>query len=146
MAWGKAGTKTLTSAGDSVDIGTITASKTMNTMFHVINNGSTTDGTLRFNNISSASYPNRWSNNEGTENTSTTLTYSLAGYWGSEDSLSINYISNVSGKEKLNIMFAVGRGSSGVSGVPNRRSGVGKFTEKWEAEQKLQIQEKFTTE
>jgi len=129
MAWNKLGSTTLGSAGDSVDIGTITANETMNTMFHVINNGSTTDGTLRFNNNSSANYPNRWCNNGGTENTSTTLTYSLAGYWGSEDSLGINYICNVSGKEKLNIMYSVARGSAGAGNYPNRRESVGKFTE-----------------
>jgi hypothetical protein len=129
MAWGKAGSTTLTSAGDSVDIGTITASKTMNTMFHVINNGSTTDGTLRFNNNSSANYPSRWSNNGGSENTATNHTYTLAGYWGSEDTLGINYICNVSGEEKLSIMYAVARGTAGAGNAPNRREAVGKFTE-----------------
>ena len=129
MVWGKAGSTTLSSAGDSVDIGTITASETMNTMFHVINNGSTTDGTLRFNNNSSANYPSRWSNNGGSENTATNHTYTLAGYWGSEDTLGINYICNVSGEEKLSIMFAVARGSATASGAPNRREAVGKFTE-----------------
>jgi hypothetical protein len=129
MAWGKAGSTTLSSAGDSVDIGTITASETMNTMFHVINNGSTTDGTLRFNNNSSANYPSRWSNNGGSENTATNHTYTLAGYWGSEDTLGINYICNVSGEEKLSIMHAVARGTAGAGNAPNRREAVGKFTE-----------------
>ena len=68
-------------------------------------------------------------NNGGSENTATNHTYTLAGYWGSEDTFGINYICNVSGKEKLSIMFAVARGTATAGYAPNRREAVGKFTE-----------------
>ena len=85
MAWIKAGTTTLTSAGDDITISNTTSNKFNQFLMHTIESVRTTmlvrvgNGSLD----SGSNYARRYNANGGSEGT-TTSTTSLSGHWNGE--------------------------------------------------------------
>ncbi len=130
MAWGKAGSDTLSSAGDTLTTGTFTSSKFNQVMTHKIPSGATqTDIQLGNTTIDSGNnYSYRWSEDGGSDQT-TTGTSKIAHdvfFNSTIDTFMINYIVNISSEEKLAISFHVGE-TSGSGTPPHRSELVGKW-------------------
>ena len=126
MAWGKAGSDTLTASGDLMTITNLTASKFNVFLSHAIASGQTEPVTT-FNNDTSTNYAYRYTT-DGSGNFTGSST-SLFLYTGSntKDNLSLMYTFNIAGEEKLCIYWAVGANTAGAGTAPNRREFVGKW-------------------
>ena len=128
MAWGKAGSTTLSSAGDNIDSGTITASKINQILSHEIASGNTT-AQFTFNGSTGNEYASRWSNNGGSENVYGTQS-SFDGYLSSStayDIFNLIFNSSIVGEEKLSMMYTVDSGGSGAGNAPQRAQLVSKY-------------------
>jgi hypothetical protein len=128
MVWIKAGTTTLSSAGDNIDSGTITANKFNQTLSHEIASGNTT-AQFTFNGSTGSEYASRWSNNGGSENVYGTQS-SFDGYLSSStayDIFNLIFNSSIVGEEKLSMMFTVDTGGSGAGNAPQRAELVSKY-------------------
>ena len=126
MAWGKAGSDTLTASGDLMTITNLTASKFNVFLSHAIASGQTEPVTT-FNNDTSTNYAYRYTT-DGSGNFTGSST-SLFLYTGSntKDNLSLMYTFNIAGEEKLCIYWAVGANTAGAGTAPSRREFVGKW-------------------
>ena len=124
MVWGKAGSTTLASAGDDLDITSMTASKFNQILYHTIASGAT-DGRITYNNNTNGVYCRRGSNNGGTDFVASGTAYAESTHTTATDKFSVSYLCS-SGAEKLQILHYVDQGSVGVY-VPNRLEFVFKF-------------------
>ena len=128
MAWAKAGSTTLTSAGDDLDITGMTASKFNMIMIRTLRTGTGTSHNKRWlttlDNNTATDYCWRSSYNNGTDSTSSINQANIDFCDRSEDEseeFGVIYGCNITGEEKLFYMpqrtgvFVVG---SSVSGVP----------------------------
>lgn len=134
MVWGKAGSTTLSSAGDAYEL-TITSSKTFQILDHTIPSGSTGQQ-INFNNDTTTSYALRYSGNGGTDGTSVNRT-SINHEWDQTrlDRFVMDYWSDVSGEETLGISFSVYNDSTGAGSAPSR------FKEVWKWDDTSQVTE-----
>ena len=127
MTWAKAGSTTLGSAGDTIDVSGFTASKFNNHLTHAIDNGSNIGTTLTLDGVGGTSYALRYSENgsEGTRinQASWILRFNV------KDQFDVGYISNITGKEKLMIGWHIARATAGAGTAPNRSEFVGKFVQ-----------------
>jgi len=121
MAWAKAGTTTLGSAGDDLDITSMTANKFNQFLVHTLNTGGTSKHNFTFDNNDNTDYARRRSYNGAADSTDTSQVQ--IEYLGDEasDRFEVIYGSNITSEEKLNIHFAI-TGST----VPNRAEAVSK--------------------
>ena len=126
MAWGKLGSTTLGSAGDDLDITSMTASKFNQILYHTIPSGAT-DGRITYNNNSNSVYARRGSNNGGTDFTATGVAYAESTHTTATDKFSVSYLCSISGEEKLQILSYVDYGTAGAGTAPNRLEFVFKF-------------------
>ena len=128
MAWGKAGSTTLGTAGDNVSV-TCTASINNQILFHKINDTSSgVNPNLTFNSDSGSNYTQRNCTNGGSESTlvnQAKLEFTNAGV--TPTSFVVGYTLNVEGEEKLNILFDVEEKTAGANNAPNRIE----HTSKW---------------
>ena len=124
MVWGKAGSTTV-SSGDDCDITSMTASTFNQIITNVITSGNTF-GRLRYNDDSGNLYHRRGSSNGGSdftgqateiENTHDTVT----------DKLTVSYLYDISGEEKLQILFYMDNATNGAGNAPNRMEFVFKY-------------------
>ena len=124
MVWSKLGSTTV-SSGDDCDITSMTASTNSQIITSVITSGSTY-GRLLFNDESGSVYHRRGSSNGGAdftgqateiENTHDTAT----------DKFTVSYLCDISGEEKLLILFYMDYGASGAGTAPNRMEFVFKY-------------------
>lgn len=130
MAWGKAGSTTLTGAGDTITVSGITASKFNQTLSHVIQTTSNIRMATRVGNGSidtGSNYANRSSENGTSEATATSQTYHKNSGSVSSDMFTINYAFNIATKEKLFISHNVVRSTAGAGTAPQRMESVGKW-------------------
>ena len=128
MVWQKLGTDTLTVAGDEITTGTVVESKVFQTMAHYINSGAV-EAQFHLNDVNSGTpYAFRYSTDGGADTTAASRNYLAFGdYTGSDDSsFGINYFSNVTTEEKLDVGFVIRNGTAGAGNVPGRVEMVGK--------------------
>lgn len=127
MAWGKAGSTTLSSGSDTITLSGMTASK-----FNMIIGHSlwSTFGGVRIvcNNDTTNQYCERRAINNGTDGQ--VLNTSNIDFWADNtkyDSIHTGYFSNINGEEKLFIGLIAAQGSTAVSVLPDMREVVGKY-------------------
>ena len=128
MAWAKAGSTTLGSAGDNVSV-TGTASKFNQILFHKINDSSSgVNPNLTFNSDSGSNYTQRNSTNGGSDGTlvnQAKLEFTNSGV--TPTSFVVGYSINISANEKLNMIFDVEEKTAGAGTAPNRIEHVSKW-------------------
>ena len=128
MAWGKAGTTTLSSAGDSVSSGTFTASKCNQSMTHISDVGGQLAVDMRFNSDTGNNYAFRRNNDGGTDATTAPSSHiTLHSSEVTEDLFSNLFIINISSDEKLVIGRTIQNHTVGASNTPKRKEFVGKW-------------------
>jgi len=130
MAWGKAGSTTLTTTGDTITASGITSSETNQTLSHVIQTTTNIRMATRVGNGSidtGSNYANRSSENGGADSTATSQTYHKNSGSVASDMFAINYAVNVATEEKLFISFNVVRSTAGAGTAPQRMESVGKW-------------------
>jgi|21_taG_2_1085346.scaffolds.fasta_scaffold47398_2 hypothetical protein len=124
MAWIKAGTTTLGSAGDSISLSGLSG-KFLQTILHTIDSGAGITGQMQFNSDTASNYADRVSNSGGGDVTHN-LTYMIVDA-ASADCFHISYLLNIATEEKLQIGFSVDQSSTGAGTAPVRREIVGKW-------------------
>ena len=111
MAWERLSHVALSSAGDTISSGTITAKKNLKVILHLTSTGGNVNPSLRFNSDSGSNYVIRDSDSGGTDDTQTGQTgirLSQGGHGGNDGIFYANFaITNVSDKEKLCIGHGV---------------------------------------
>ena len=126
MAWSKNGTTTLSSAGDTVTVSSLTASDFNVFLFHGLSSGAITIN-LNMDNNSASDYALRENTNGTGESTKTNLTTLEALLQtSSSDGFVVMYCANIDGEEKLLISNSIRNNTAGASNAPNRREIVGK--------------------
>ena len=125
MAWGKAGSDTLTSASSSMDSGTMTASKTNQILIHWDNSGSISSSDFRLNDVSSNSYAHRNSTDGGADSTSVSQN-GIDLHRNDIPAFSVLYMVDISGEEKLLIESNI-HATTGAGNAPSRVELVGKY-------------------
>ena len=130
MPWNKLSSTTLTTTGDSIDSGTITAS-TFNTIIgHVISSSTDINRLSRFNGDTGNNYQNRYSSNGGADATSTSGPTMFTNSTGAQyNEFGVAFFADLSGEEKMLISHAVGdSASTGAGTAPDRRDTISKWT------------------
>jgi len=124
MAWGKAGSTTLTATGNNV-----TVSSLPNNTFGMVMGSHNAGGTsIRLNEDSSANkYAVRRDPNGTGDSTNVNLTNGYLTDTRSNPHFNVTYFCNISGEEKLWINDNAGQSSSGAGTAPIREEGVGKY-------------------
>ena len=120
MAWAKAGTTTLESAGDNLDITSFTASTFNNILAHYSPTGGDAQNLTTFNNISTASYARRKSTNGGSDYSNGSETSINNSYQTDDDHFYVMYGADITGEEKLFIEQLIDTGGSGAGNAPDR--------------------------
>jgi len=133
MAWGKAGSTTLSSAGDDMTVTIGTTSKSNTFMCHGLFGGSgTVQHALRFDGLSSSIYSARFAEdgaNDVSQVNQSVINCSPTAPAVSENSFMIGSTISISGQEKLfmgNIVFNSG---NGTGNPPSRAKLTGKSTD-----------------
>ena len=128
MAWGKAGSTTLSSDGDTVDVTGLSNNNTIMILFHRITSGNSR-GELTFNGDTGSNYADRYNVNGGSENVDTNRSnWNFQHYNMPNDSFWVGHFVNIASEEKLGIGLLIGEGSAGAGNAPNR----GETVYKWE--------------
>jgi len=130
MAWGKAGSTTLSVTGtdNKISTGTITPNKFDVVIHHGFPSGADTMRWIRMNNTSTGSnYARRYSSNYGGSDTTQGSQNEINTGVGDGDNFNIVYHCNIVGEEKLLIISCVNSTSSGAGAVPQSNELVGKF-------------------
>lgn len=127
MAWGKNGTPhTLGSAGDTLQITDLTATKFNQFMIHTLTTAGTIKHNFRFDNNSNNDYSRRRSNNGDSESADTDQPQIEYFGDGASDKFEIVYSCNTSGREKLNIHCLANQNAVGAANHPDRAEAVSK--------------------
>jgi len=125
MAWGKAGSTTLESAGDDLDITSMTANDFNQFIVHSLTSGNMKHN-FRFDDNSGSVYARgRSYNSAGKSNDSSQAQIEYHGD-ASEDRFEVIYGINLTGEEKLQIHHCITQGASGAGTAPNRSLAVSK--------------------
>ena len=127
MTWGKAGSTTLSSAGDAMTISGMTANDSYVYLFHAPANGSY-NTIINFDNDSGTKYTERKSANGGADSTAVSQTDFNTGDGTNSDGFHFGYIVDVSGEETLIIDWWNRANTAGAGNAPYRGENVGKFT------------------
>lgn len=126
MAWGKAGSTTLSSSADDCDVIGMTKSNFNQAMFHKILTGSNASITGTLNNNTSSVYSRRGSDNGGGDFTSSGANWNLQRL-DTSDEFDVIYLADISGEETLGIMWNISRSTAGAGTAPERKEQVLKF-------------------
>ena len=127
MAWGKAGSTTLDSAGNDVDITSLSESKTRMIMSHMINSGAC-QNKVTFNDTGSGKYATRNQYNDDNDSTENQQNKDFIPHWDGNDNSTtpqfvVSFLCDVEGAEKLGMYWAIDESSS----APKSRKMVYKF-------------------
>ena len=126
MVWGKAGSDTLTSTGDDIDITSMTASKFNMIIFHKLASGDA-DPDMTFNNDSTSKYAIRYNQDGASDGTGTSGSNISARVTADDDEFFIQYVCSISGEEKLGIGFNCARNTAGAGNTTRRMEFVFKY-------------------
>ena len=130
MAWGKAGSTTLTTTGDTITVSDTTASDFNQTLSHVIQTSGNIRMATRVGNGSidtGSNYANGSSENGGAKSNATSQTYHKNSGSVASDMFTINYAVNIATEEKLFISHNIVRSTAGAGTAPQRMNSVGKW-------------------
>ena len=124
MVWGKAGSTTLSSASATIDVSSLSNNKCLTVLTDKISGG---DSVVRYrlNSDTGSNYARRYSENGGSDGTSTSTTFMCSGY--EKDGFGIGYIVNISNEEKLLIYNDVDSNTAGAGNAPRRVEEVAKW-------------------
>jgi len=133
MAWGKAGSTTLTGAGDTITISDQTSTKFNTSMYSGSGSGGAVQWRRRYGNSTidtGSNYADRYSTNGGTDSTTTSQSsiFAMNSGAGVHFMMHIDYTINISSEEKLTILHVMWQGASGATNAPERAECVGKWT------------------
>jgi hypothetical protein len=122
MVWGKAGSTTLTSAGDDVDITSLAESTNRMIMSHMINSGAC-QNKVTFNDTGSSKYATRNEYNDDAD--STQINQNFIPHWDGNDNASndqfvVSFLSDIDGEEKLGLYWGIDRGTAGANTIRSR--------------------------
>jgi len=127
MAWGKAGSVTLTGTGDVMTISNLNGSKFNQYMIHEIDTGGATNK-ITYNNDTGTKYSNRFSDigsEGGVTNQSNSGTHNVA---NAGDSFTNGYFVAISGEEILAMDWTIDEWTAGSGYSPKRKELVWKST------------------
>ena len=122
MVWGKAGSTTLTSAGDDVDITSLAEGTNRMIMSHMINSGAC-QNKVTFNDTGSSKYASRNEYNDDAD--STQVNQNFVPHWDGNDNASndqfvVSFLSDIDGEEKLGLYWGIDRGTAGTNTIRSR--------------------------
>ena len=127
MVWGKNGTPhTLGSAGDTLQITDLTATKFNQFMIHTLTTAGTIKHNFRFDNNSNTDYSRTRSNNGAADSPDTNQPQIEYFGDGASDKFEIVYSCNTSGREKLNIHCLANQNAVGAANHSDRAEAVSK--------------------
>jgi hypothetical protein len=128
MAWGLAGKKTITSAGDDINVTSIPDSNTNTTLLHIIGTGGTNEADITFNGVVSQSYTDRRSVNYGADTAQVDQNNfrACANAISNDNKFMVMYCSDVAGECKLCTWNSVS--GEGSATQPASFNQAGKFT------------------
>ena len=127
--WEELASVELSSAGDTLDSGTITAKKYLWIQGYCKNTGGDIRPTFQFNSDTGSNYANRGSNNGGSDTTNTgvgRMYLSDSANQGVPIFFNI-FVVNNSANEKLCMAHIIDQGTAGAGNAPNRYESVGKW-------------------
>ena len=108
MVWAKAGSDTLSSAGDTLTVSGMTASKFNIFLEHEIATGNIDNPKWTFNNNTNSVYADRVQTNGAADATSTNQTGVIVNLGNAAwDRFTVGYVCSISGEEKLLIFASV---------------------------------------
>ena len=121
MAWGKAGSDTLTGTGDLMTITDLPANLSNFFISHTLASGQT-EPLITFNNDTGSNYAYRYSSDGGSDSTQTSgsnvFTHTAS---NTTDNSWLMYCINISAEEKLFLMWSMGANTAGAGNAPTRR-------------------------
>lgn len=129
MAWVKEGTTTLSVAGDSISVSSLTDNDSYIILTNYFDSGNMSPR-VRLNSDTGSNYSARYSEDGATDTTLTSQgrmsfhTDTIA-----KNGFSVGYIFNVSTEEKLFIGFTVRQNTAGAGNAPKRAEAVGKHAQ-----------------
>ena len=126
MAWSKAGTTTLGSAGDILSISGLTAQKFNVFLSHQISSGNT-NKKRTCNNSTGSLYAVRYSADGGADGTSVSQSALNSNLYSAADEFVIDYVCSISGEEKLAIMYNCSQRAVGAGTAPSRYEWAWKY-------------------
>ena len=131
MAWGKAGSTTLSTGGDDVDITCLSESKTRMIMSHMLNCGAG-QNKVTFNNTGSGKYASRNEYNDCADSLHTCQNF--VPHWdgncnASNDQFIVSFLVDVCGEEKLGMYLGMDRGTAGAGNTIRSRNMAYKFVD-----------------
>ena len=129
MAWGKAGSDTLTSAGDTITISSMTASKFNQTLVHNYADATGINPRIRVGTTTidtGSNYASRYSANGGSDSTEVSQTR-IHLSTRDKDEFEVIYSCNISGEEKLFMGSTCNQETAGAGTAPDRTESVGKW-------------------
>ena len=130
MAWGKAGSTTLSTAGSNIEVTGMTSSETNLFLHHMVAPSTNLSVNGNFDNDTGSNYADRCEFSGGTDTTATSQThFNQDGDTGNDDDrFTVWYWCNVAGEEKLGIGHMVNRNTAGAGNPPPRAQMVSKYT------------------
>lgn len=128
MAWQVNGTPNTISGGavGNIDVNDLDARKFNVILYHVIGEGGTANTAFRVSSDSGTNYASRESGNGNADNTHTNDTDLPTVQFGANTELVIGYMCNISGEEKLFLMWTIDQNTAGAGNAPTRRELAGK--------------------
>ena len=129
MVWGKAGSTTLSSAGDDVDITSLSESKSKMIISQMINSGAC-QNKMTFNDTGSSKYASRNEYNDDAD--STQINQNFIPHWDGNDNASnpqfvVSFLCDVDGEAKIGMYFGMDRGTAGAGNTIRSRNMVYKY-------------------
>jgi|APSaa5957512535_1039671.scaffolds.fasta_scaffold45667_2 hypothetical protein len=124
MAWGNAGSETLTSAGDLLDTGTITANKFIQFLSYTPQTGGNSYSAYQYDGTDQMAL--RYSQNGGSDSIAVSSTPPMQTWVGYGDRFIVNYMANFTGEEKLTMISDVTATATGAGTAPVRMESVQK--------------------
>jgi|TARA_R110000851_G_scaffold314317_1_gene476287 hypothetical protein len=129
LAWAKAGTTTLGTAGDNISAASLPDNKSYMVLSHGLASCSI-QGQYRLNGDTGTNYAYRRSVDGGADGTSTSIAQIYLGMsCASNDQFSVAYFFNISTEEKLMMSNGVKQNTAGAANAPSRGEAVGKHAQ-----------------
>ena len=127
--WKELGRTTLGSAGDDITVSSLDDKRYYMMLFSSNNSTGRTGHNWRFNGDTGTNYAYRRGRDgsEAASGSKTSITWGESVSAGWDNDFSVNYVSNLSSKEKLALGHCVHSQSTGAGTTPNRTEAVGKW-------------------
>ena len=135
MAWGKAGSTTLSGTGDALTTPTLSSNDALQYLYHGLPTGGELTEYMTMGSggtkDTGSNYANRVSSNGGSDSTFTSRANIVNGAksGATTPEFGIGYIFNIAGKEKLLISHHVNASGNGAGTAPERSEAIGKHVQ-----------------